>query len=259
MYRLPTAFDRPLSAPLLLSLALWLSLIFVPAQTIADELIRIKSTTEFIDMHTGPGRGYPIFHVLERNEAITLIKSKNNWIKALTDDGIEGWIHRRNMDNTIGVNGEEVQLGIPDRDDYGSRRWEIGVGAGQFDEVPSLGVHGGYRFSNNLMFELQFTQATGTQSKNELFLYGLVHQPFPAWRFSPYFTLATGTITTTARSRAVQLSDDEDEVFLVGTGAYYYLSNRFMLKLELNQYTSLPSEDFNTEINEIKMGISSFF
>ena len=225
----------------------------------ADELIRIKVTSEFIDLHTGPGRGYPAFHALERNEPVTLIKSKNIWIKAVTDDGIEGWINRKDIVNTVGVNGEEVRLGIASIEDYSNRSWEIGFGAGQFDEVPSLGIHGGYRFTRNLMVELQLTQATGNQSKNELIMLGLVHQPFPEWRLSPYFSLATGNITTTARSEGSQLDDDSDEIFMLGTGAYYYLSNRFMLRLQINQYTSLPSENFNTEINELKLGFSTFF
>jgi len=225
----------------------------------ADEPIRVKVTSEFIELHTGPGRGYPAFHAIERNEPITLIKSKNIWIKAVTDDGIEGWINRNDIVNTIGLNGEEVRLGIASIEDYSNRSWEIGFGAGQFGEVPSLGIHGGYRFTRNLMVELQLTQATGNQSKNGLIMLGLVHQPFPEWRFSPYFTLATGNITTTARSEGSQLDDNSDEVFMLGTGAYYYLSNRFMLRLQLNQYTSLPSENFNNEISELKFGFSTFF
>ena len=231
----------------------------LPSLLWADDDIRVMPTVEFINMHTEPGRGFPVFHVIERNEVIILIKSKNNWIKARTEKGITGWIHRRDIVNTIGVNGEEVQLGIPSFDDYTNRRWEIGFGAGEFDNVPSLGLRGGYRFTNNLMLEMQLTQATGSQSKNELMLLGLVHQPFPNWRFSPYFTLASGTIKTTTRSQGIQLDDSDDEVFLVGTGMYAYLSSRFILKLELNQYTSLPSENFNTKIDELKLGFSAFF
>lgn len=225
----------------------------------AKELIKIKSTAEFIDLHSGPGRGYPVFHVIEKGEIVSLIKSKTSWIKARTEDGIEGWIYRGNMANTIGINGEEVRLGIPSREDYSNRRWEVGFGIGQFSSIPSLGIHGGYRFTNNLMLELQFTQATGNQSVNELLSIGLVHQPFPEWRFSPYFTLASGSIKTTASSQSIAPNDGNDELFLVGLGGYYYISQRFMAKLELNQYTSLPSEDFNNEINEVKLGFSAFF
>lgn len=234
-------------------------LLLMPQIVVAKELINVKSTAEFINLHTGPGRGYPIFHVIERDEVVTLIKSKTRWIKARTEDGIEGWIHRRDIVDTVGLNGEEVRLGIPSREDYSQRKWEIGFGVGQFDSIPSLGIHGGYRFTDNLMLELQFTQATGNQSKNELLGIGLVHQPFPEWRFSPYFTLASGTIKTTARSQATAVADTDDELFLVGIGSYYYMSDRFMVKFEINQYTSLPSQNFNTEINEFKLGLSTFF
>jgi uncharacterized protein YraI len=79
------------------------------------EALQVITYDTYISMHTGPGRGYPVFHVLEKGETITLLYSKTDWIKAVTAKGIEGWIHKRFMDDTIGLNGETVVLGIPRR------------------------------------------------------------------------------------------------------------------------------------------------
>ncbi len=35
----------------------------------------------YIDLHTGPGRGYPIFFVAERGEQIALLKRRTEWFK----------------------------------------------------------------------------------------------------------------------------------------------------------------------------------
>jgi uncharacterized protein YgiM (DUF1202 family) len=223
------------------------------------KVVEVVVTSTFINMHTGPGRGFPVFHVLEKGETITLIKRKTDWIKAETSKGVIGWIYRASFDETIGINGELVKLGIPDRDDYSQRRWEVGVSLGEFEDVESLGVHGAYRFTKNLSAELRFNQATGSSSNSKLVSLGLVHQPFPEWKISPFFTVANGQVSIEPNSDISTVQDLEDSFFLVGFGAYYYYSHRFMIRFEYNNYTTLPDRNSNEDIDEWKIGLSAFF
>jgi len=217
----------------------------------------------YIDVHTGPGRGYPIFHVIEKDEIITLIKSKTDWIKISLEqeNGVikEGWVHRRNMQYTMGVNGELVDLGVPDRDDYENRRWEVGFSLGEFQGIEALGIHGGFRFTKNLSLEARVGQSTGNISSSQFWSVGLLHQPFPKWKFSPYFTLATGEIKTTSNSALIQNLNRENNYLLVGLGGYYYITHRFMLRFEYNNYNILLDIDRNQNIDEWRLGLSTFF
>lgn len=221
--------------------------------------IRVVVSTIYIDVFSGPGRGSPVFHVLEKGETITLLKRKTDWIKIETDKGIKGWVRRRDMVGTEGANGELVELGIPDRDDFSQRHWEFGFTSGEFDGIPSLGVNAGWRFTKNLSAELRFSQATGNFSYSQIATVGLSHQAFPEWRFSPFFTLAVGSITTERRAREVQREDNSDEIYLAGIGGYYYFTHRFLIRAEYNQYTSLPTLDENFNLNEWRLGLSAFF
>jgi uncharacterized protein YgiM (DUF1202 family) len=222
-------------------------------------VIKVIVTTTFIDMHTGPGRGYPKFHVIEKDEEITLLFSKTDWIKAETQKGIKGWIHRRDMENTVGINNEIIELGIPKRGDFTNRRWEIGASFGEFEDIESLGINAAYRLTENLSFELRASQATGRFSNSKFYSWGIVHQPFPKWRLSPFFTLANGQVEVSPNTNLSQIQDREDSYFLVGTGASFYLSHRFFIRLEYNSYTSLPERDENENNEEWKLGVSAFF
>lgn len=221
--------------------------------------LKVLSTTTYIEMHTGPGRGYPIFHVIEKGETITLLKSKTSWIKVVTAKGIEGWVNRRFMDETIGPNGELVDLGLPNREDFVNRRWEVGASIGEFETIPSIGFYGAYRLTKNISAELRFNQATGSFSNSRLWSWGLVNQPFPEWRISPFFTIANGEVDISPNSSFSQAQDVKDSFFLVGTGAYFYAFNRFVLRFEYNNYITLPNRDENENVDEWKIGLTSFF
>jgi hypothetical protein len=258
MHALPTSWDRACSI-FLTTIFLACAFISHSASSKEKEALKVISTTTYINVHTGPGRGHPVFHVIEKGETITLLKSKTDWIKVVTRKGIEGWVNRRDMDNTIGPNGEIVKLGIPDRDDYSNRDWEVGFTIGQFEGIESIGVHGAYRMTKNIGAELRINQATGRFSNSRLLSIGLVHQPFPEWRVSPFFTIANGKVSISPNSDLSQSQDQDDNFFLVGLGAYYYYSHRFMIRFEYNNYTTLPDRDDNENTDEWKLGLSAFF
>ena len=45
-------------------------------------------------MRTGPGRGYPIFHVIDRGESVDIIMQRTDWYQVRAENGKEGWVDR---------------------------------------------------------------------------------------------------------------------------------------------------------------------
>lgn len=224
-----------------------------------DDRFTVTVDDTYIDVHTGPGRGYPVFHVVERGEVITLLKRRTDWIKIETRRGKTGWVKRRDMSKTLGPDGHRLRFDDPGLDAYLARRWDMGVAVGDFDGADSLTVNLGYRFSKNLSAELKVSQATGQFSDNKLASLALVHQPFPHWRISPYFTLGAGAIHTSPSATLVETEDRTDTALLAGLGTYVYLNRRFVLRLEYSNHMILTSRDENEEVNEWKMGFNVFF
>ena len=76
------------------SLAFLTLLAFYPERaTAAKELRKVAVAEPYVELHTGPGRGYPVFYIAERGETVELLKQRTDWIKLRTARGVEGWAH----------------------------------------------------------------------------------------------------------------------------------------------------------------------
>jgi len=98
-----------------------LLLLFTVSARADDPPRRILIADPYIELHSGPGRGYPIFHVIERGEEVTLVKRRTDWFDVRSDRGVEGWVHRDQMISTLEQTGEPLDLAEPARENYMSR------------------------------------------------------------------------------------------------------------------------------------------
>ena len=109
-----------------------LPVLFLAAVAQADEALpKILIADPFIELHTGPGRGYPIFHVAERGQEVEIVKRRTDWFMVRTSRGVEGWVPREQMIATLEPTGEPLDLQEPARENYMSRRWQAGVNVEQ--------------------------------------------------------------------------------------------------------------------------------
>ncbi len=72
----------------------------------------------YLEMHTGPGRGYPIFHVVDRGESVEIIKQRTDWFLVRDADGDEGWVDQAQMELTLNPDGSEVDFERADLQDF---------------------------------------------------------------------------------------------------------------------------------------------
>ena len=241
------------------SLLIFLLLFTVSARA-DDPPRRILIADPYIELHSGPGRGYPIFHVIERGQEVTLVKRRTDWFDVRSDRGVEGWVHRDQMISTLEQTGEPLDLEEPARENYMSRRWQGGVMAGDFGGASLISVFGGYAFSDNLSIELTLNHILGEFSNGYSATLGLMHVFAPEWRLSPYFTLGTGVIYTDPKSTLVESIDRSDQIGYVGGGLQFYLTRRFMLRSEYRNNVIFTSRDDNEEVDEWKyLGFAFFF
>ncbi|WP_075187042.1 SH3 domain-containing protein [Teredinibacter haidensis] len=243
----------------------WLVIVLItslllPLQAQAkDKGVEVVVTDAFAEMHTGPGRGFPIFHTIEKGEKIRILKSRTDWYKVATEKGKKGWVYRDEFQNTLGLQGEMVDLSRPGREAFHKRRWELGVGGGDFSGARGLNTYLGFHLTQNISTELRYTQAFGSFSNSKMFALNAVHQPFPDWKVSPFFTLGTGNITISPSSDIVQTEDRDNGVLTVGGGFIFYVTRSFLFRLEYNDHTLLTKRGINEEVDEWKAGFSVFF
>lgn len=213
----------------------------------------------FIEMHTGPGRGYPIFYVAGEGESVVILKRRTDWFKVRGPRDTEGWVHMDQMRLTLEPDGDAIDFGQVGREQYASRRWEAGMSGGDFDGARTVAGYLGFVLTPNITVQAEVTQILGDFSDGLMGTAGIVMYPFPAWRVSPFFTIGTGMIRTEPQTTIVQAEDREDEIVHAGAGASLYLSDRFILRVEYRRHTVLTSRDDNEEIDQWKAGFSVFF
>jgi len=218
----------------------------------------------YIELHTGPGRGYPIFHVVDEGETIDVLKRRTSWFKVRTQRGhpgreIEGWVSAAQLSKTLDLSGRPTRIENADRGDFARRHWEMGVLAGDFDGANIISAYGAYSLTANLSVELWASQITGDVSNGWMVNADIVHVPFPEWRIAPFFSLGTGVIRIEPKATLVQAPDRTDQLAHIGAGLRSYLSRRFVLRAEYRSYVVFTSRNDNEEINEWKLGFSFFF
>lgn len=213
----------------------------------------------FIELHTGPGRGYPVFFVAERGESIELLKRRTEWFRVRVARGQEGWVHLDQLQSTLNPDGEPFDLPALGIDDYAQRRWEMGTLYGDFGGANIISLYGAFSFTPNLSAELWASQALGRFSDSTLLTANIVHLMYPDWRASPYFTLGAGMIKTEPKATLVATVDREDSLAQVGVGVRTYLTRRFVFRAEYKAHVVFTSRDDNEEVREWKAGFSFFF
>ena len=213
----------------------------------------------FIELRTGPGRGYPIFYVAAQGDEVTVLKRRTDWFKVRTPRDKEGWVHIDQMRHTLNLDGEPIDFGVLGLGDFGKRRWEMGVNGGDFGGAKSLSAYLGFVMTPNISLQVEGTQILGNFSDGLMGTASVLMYPYPRWRIAPYFTIGTGVITIKPHSRIVQAEDRTDEIAHAGVGANVYLSDRFILRVEYKRHTVLTSRDDNEEIDQWKAGFSVFF
>ena len=213
----------------------------------------------YIELHTGPGRGYPVFYVAERGDEVELLKQRTDWFKVRVPRGEEGWVTREQLVSTMDPDGKPFDLPAYTLSDYTSRRWEVGALYGDFGGANGISAYGAFSLSQNLSIELWFQEVLGRFSDSTLASLDIVHMFYPDWRFSPYFALGAGAIHTVPKATLVGTIDRTDNIAHAGLGMRAYLTRRFLFRAEYKTYVVFTSRNDNEEIREWKAGFSFFF
>jgi uncharacterized protein YgiM (DUF1202 family) len=240
----------------------WMVLVIVCAMGQAwaqDDYPRVEVAEPFIELHTGPARGFPVFYIVERGEQVVVIKRKTDWFKVRTGKGKVGWVARAQMEKTLDIHGQTTQVAEAGLGDFSQRRWEVGLMGGDFNNTPIMTLFGSFAFNKNLLAEMSYSQVLGEFSSSEIFNVNLISQPFPQWRFSPYFSLGLGHINTEPKATLVKVQDSSDTLAHVAGGMRIYLTRRFILRIEYKDYVAFSSDDNNEEFEEWQAGFAFFF
>ena len=222
---------------------------------------RVKIADPFIELHTGPGAGYPIFYVVDRGTEDSVIRRKTDWFRIETSDGKSGWASRDQMRETLLPTGEKFKLIEMGLEDFSQRNWNIGFTGGEFESTPVFTLFTGYSLTENLTAEFHFGKSVGDRSSATYYKGNMLMQPFPDLKYSPYLTLGLGEIKVDPSVILISANKEENNFAQVGLGLQRYISRSFLFRVEANEYVIFSSgtSDNSEVIREWKFGFAVFF
>jgi hypothetical protein len=220
---------------------------------------RVIIAEPYIELHTGPGVGYPIYHVVDRHEWVEVLLRKTDWFKVRDREGFEGWVAIDQMEKTLSAPGVQTQFKKITAKHFGERFFEAGVQYGDYEGAALMSAYMGYNFNSNLAAELEVGQASGNYSNTSLGRVSLVSTPFPGWKLSPFFTVGGGHLKTEPKKSFVFAAGSSNYFADVGLGFRYYLSRRLFFRADVKQNLVFINSDNNGDFLEWKLGFSFFY
>jgi hypothetical protein len=225
----------------------------------ARKFVQVEVADPYLELRTGPGRGYPITHVVPRGDKVDILKSRTDWYKVRDDRGREGWADRAQMLQTLLATGDAPNLEDPRRRDYDQDPWEAGAQSGNFGGGNVNHAYVAYSLNDQLAIEAGISQVLGRASNSALGTLGLTHSFRPDWRISPFVQLGTGVVRISPKATIVSPVERTEQVAYVGAGVKYYVSRRFIFRGDYRSYVIFTSRERNEERQEWKVGFGFFF
>jgi uncharacterized protein YgiM (DUF1202 family) len=238
---------------------LLLLLLAAPALCGAREYLQVFVASPYLEMHTGPGRGYPVFHVVDRDKSVDVLARYTEWFKVRTEQNVVGWVAEGDMLHTVLADGSPFTFNRGDRAGFTQHRFEMGMFAGEYGGATLISAYGSLSFNSQLAAEVSVGQFLGNVSNGVIADIGLMHVFMPEWRWSPFVTLGTGIVHTEPKATLVQPLNRTEQTAYVGGGMRYYLTRRFFLRAEYNNHVVFTKLNSNEVVDEWKLGFAFFF
>jgi hypothetical protein len=249
---------RQLARCALLALLVFVS--FGPAAMAADEPEKLIIADPYIELRTGPGRGYPVYYVAARDETIQILLRHTDWYKVrTTEKGKEGWVHRTQLETTLTEAGGKKTFREIALDDYLQRRLELGAAYGQFKSEPMLKVWTAYRLSDTLTVEGTVGQVQGLFSGTDFWHLNLNVEPWSDKRLSPFFGIGFGRFKNIPNSSLVNAITTNANLADAAVGLRYHITDRFVARVDYSIYTAYIADTRSGEYRAVTAGLSFFF
>ena len=223
------------------------------------EGLSVTVADPYLELRTGPGRGFPVFHVVERGESVEVETRRTDWFQVIDAGGREGWVHKSQMAETLIPAGVKLEIDDPGREDFGTHRREIGLLVGDYGGANVITVYGSYAFNEHLAGELALSHLLGNFSDGQYATIGVTHVPVPEWRIQPFLSIGTGVINVQPKGTLTGTQERTDQVAYAGIGVRAYIARRFIVRGEYKEYVVFTNRDENEEDIEWKIGFAFFF
>ena len=222
-----------------------------------EKLLEVVVSEPYLEMRSGPGRGYPVVYVVGRDEVVTVLYSRTDWFKIRAPHGQEGWARRAELALTKLTSGEPAP--VPPYPDFATHHWELGAGYGVFNHQNLVTGYVDYAITESLDAEFVLQQALGTIDNRYMGSAGLRHTFIPEWKWlSPTAGIGTALEYIDNKVPPAPLQT-HNQLAYVSLGLRGFITRRFMWRVDWRKYVIFTNQNQNEEPEEWKLDLAVFF
>ena len=224
----------------------------------SQDSVVLEVAEPYIEMHTGPGRGYPVFNVVEQGETVEILKRKTDWYKIRSADEKTGWAKATELAHTLKPSGVPVDLPEITHGDYLKSSWRVGFNGGQIEGANTFSITGGYRLLSWVGTELEWGKIYDNSVTSDYYGANFLFEPETGWPVTPFVTIGAGQFQFNNRQKVVVEDAGNSDYFSIGVGASYYIGRNFVMRGEYRWY-SVSTDDDRVGLNSWRLGLNTFF
>lgn len=260
MTKTPVAFIKSFSMILVIASFMLSSVSHADSDNTA---LTLEVIDPFIELHTGPGKGYPVFYTIEQGEQIIVKTRRTGWYEIQADNGQTGWAKASQVARTLLPTGEPVDLPSVSYGDYLKNNWRVGFNLGQFSsgELKGTDVFAysvGYRPLSLLGVEIEQGEFYETEITGNYQSLNIILEPFSEWVVSPLLIAGQGSIKIESQPELTPLSFEKENFSRIGLGVNYYIGRNFVLQAGVQDFR-LSTNNSNERVKRWNIGFNAFF
>jgi hypothetical protein len=211
----------------------------------------------FLELHSGPGRGFPIFFVVERGRWIVIEMRRTDWFLVLTQEGARGWVARAQIEKTLA--GGQTSMRDLLVDGLLANRMELGGAWGRFEREPMLKLWAHWRASEIFGVEATTGQVQGVFSGTDFWHLAVVAEPWGRSRWSPFAGVGIGQFRNFPNTSLVGARFTDARLSSASLGLRFNPNPRLVLRLDWTLYTAFVADERSPEYRALTAGLAFSF
>ncbi|MFT6154458.1 MAG: hypothetical protein ACJAYK_001385 [Crocinitomicaceae bacterium] len=232
----------------------------------SDSSVELKVIDSYLELHSGPGRGYPIFHVIEQGQSVKVHTRRTNWFFVSDRRERQGWVKQEALARTLAPTGLPAALPDVQHGDFLAQQARIGFAIGKQEQADTVTVMAGFRLLSWAGIEIEYGEIFDSTLAGTSYGGSFIVEPFQLvdfvakWPITPFISKGIGKQSLERKTKAEigSINTSKDDYEFTGVGINYYIGFNFVVRGEYRKMI-LNGESNNLNNDTWRLGFSSFF